>query len=226
MDLQWQALPKAGFLSRCCRKRRVCRKRRDACVQAAAVLALAERDGVETSADRRPRRLSALRLEVKRCWRRRFRRMDLQADDGGWGDEKNAPASLQITAVAVMALSSARDVGVAVPAAAFDQARRFILACKVTPAGGFGEQPGKPPSVDATAAALLALDVLSPGGDGYGCVAATAEGYLDSQTAAAADRWGFTADAWVCWCDARLELPATVKIFEMLTFRDWSGRPG
>jgi len=180
--------------------------------QAAAVLALAESYGVETSADRRNRILSALRLEVGTVLTAQLPAQgSARADGGGWSDEKNAPASLQITAIAVMALSSAHDVGVAAPAAAFDQARRFILACNATPGGGFGEEPGKPPTVDATAAALLALDVLSPGGDDTERVNATAATYLDSQ-AASAGSMGFTAGAWLCWCDARLELPAAVKI--------------
>ena len=183
--------------------------------QAMALLAMSQTYGVESNPERKGRLLTAMTSAVGPLLALQVPvQTPARADAGGWGDEKNAAANVQLTATAAIALSAARDAGIAVPSPVFEQARRYLLACFQSASGGFCEELGKPASIDATAAALVTLDVLAPAGDDVDRLAPAVTKYMESQATAAATSITFSGGAWLCWCDARLQIPAVEKLRE------------
>lgn len=112
--------------------------------------ALLDRLGKQSSERTAARALRAMVYARRNDTYRRTLQADVQwlvrhrRDDGGWGETPNAPAANTFdTALAMIALGRANRLGVEVPQAVWDGAKRFLASAQ-NPDGGFGyEGPAK-----------------------------------------------------------------------------------
>ena len=120
----------------------------------------------------------ALKAEVRRTLERAVALVvKAQNAQGGWRYQPvPTDADVSVTAVQVMALRAARDLGIKIPEATFQNAAAYIKRCQEPNSGGFRYQPfGGPPGYPRSAAALASLYRL---GLTEGKEAAAAKAYL------------------------------------------------
>ena len=82
-----------------------------------------------------------------------------QNDQGGWRYQPQPiDADISVTVMQIVALASAAEAGILVPAPVIKRATEYVKKCQHPLKGGFGYQPGgAEPSLSSSAAGLLSL---------------------------------------------------------------------
>lgn len=81
-----------------------------------------------------------------------------QANSGGWRyDPRPVDADISVTAMQVVALSSAREAGILVPAKVIERAQAYVKSCQAPGSGGFGYTNSLSPTFARSAAGTMAL---------------------------------------------------------------------
>ncbi len=82
-----------------------------------------------------------------------------QHDSGGWRYQPQPiDADISVTVMQIVALASAAEAGILVPAQTIRKATEYVKKCQNPLSGGFGYQPGgRDPSLSSSAAGLLSL---------------------------------------------------------------------
>ena len=81
-----------------------------------------------------------------------------QNHEGGWRyDPRPESADISVTVMQIVALASASEAGILVPAKTIKKALDYVRRCQQKFEGGFGYQPGNAPRLSSSAAGLMSL---------------------------------------------------------------------
>ena len=81
-----------------------------------------------------------------------------QSPQGGWRYQPRPnDADVSVTVMQIVALSSAKEAGIHVPAKVIERAVRYVTRLQATPSGGFGYQGPSDPGFPRSAAGVMSL---------------------------------------------------------------------